>query len=166
MESEKKLSQALTKNGAGASREQVKALQAAMLNMPQAPGMDTDHFFIGGMYCRKIMIPKGIVIVSKTHKTDHFFIGCMGELHIAGQGDNFVLRSGDIVPSPKGTKRVVYAITDVVVLTIHKTDKTQADDDLEMEMVEVETIDLYDINNQPKPVVLVDESDKPKMEQK
>ncbi len=136
-------------------RDQVMALQHLMLDMPQAPGMDTDHFFAGGMYCRRIKIPKDTVIVSKVHKTEHFFIGCEGELHVAGQGDNYVIRPGDIIPSPVGTKRVVYALTDVVVLTIHKTNQVCADSNLEEELMEDDPLSMYDVNNQPKLGVLV-----------
>ena len=134
--------------------DQVAALQGVMMKMPQAPGMETGHSFAGGMYCRKIFIPRGTVVVSRVHKTEHFFIGCVGELHVAGQGENYVIRPGDVVPSPVGTKRVVFAMTDVVVLTVHKTDKTTADADLENEMVEPDASSMYDVNNQPKPGVL------------
>jgi quercetin dioxygenase-like cupin family protein len=107
------------------------------------------------MYCRRIEIPKGTVVVSKVHKTDHFFIGCVGELEVAGQGETYIIRPGDIVPSPVGVKRVVLALTDVVVLTVHKTDKTVADGKLEEEMIETDALSKYDVNNQPKPGVLV-----------
>jgi quercetin dioxygenase-like cupin family protein len=139
----------------GATRDQVMALQEAMLEMPQAPGMATDHFFAGGMYCRRIAIPQGTVVVSKVHKTEHLFIGCIGDLEVAGQGKTYVIRPGDIVPSPVGTKRVVHALTDVVVLTVHKTNRLMADENLEEEMVEIDPLAKYDVNNQPKPGVLV-----------
>lgn len=135
-------------------RDKVLALQSIMMKMPQAPGMDTKHYFAGGMYCRKVSIPKDTVIVSKIHKTEHFFIGCVGELHVAGQEKNYIVLPGDIIPSPVGTKRVVYALTDVVVLTVHKTDCTQIEN-LEQELMETDELSLYDVNNQPKPGVLV-----------
>jgi quercetin dioxygenase-like cupin family protein len=141
--------------GHSATLDQVMALQEVMLQMPQAPGMDTDHFFAGGMYCRRIVIPRGTVVVSKVHKTEHLFIGCIGELEVAGQGETYVIRPGDVVPSPVGTKRVVHALSDVVVLTVHKTNRLIADGDLEEEMVEIDPLAKYDVNNQPKPGVLV-----------
>jgi hypothetical protein len=144
-----------TDNAISVPRDKVLALQEFMAQMPQAPGFTTNHFFAGGMYCRKMYIPKDSLIVSKVHKTEHFFIGCVGELHVAGQGDNYVIRPGDIVPSPIGTKRVVYALTDVVVLTVHKTDLLEADQDLEKELMETDPLSKYDVNNQPKLGVLV-----------
>jgi quercetin dioxygenase-like cupin family protein len=135
-------------------RAKVQALQNVMAEMPQAPGMDTEHHFAGGMYCRKIAIPRGTVVVSKVHKTEHLFIGCIGELEVAGQGETYVLKPGDIVASHTGTKRIVLALTDVVCLTVHKTDKTSADGALEAEMVEIDALAKYDVNNQLKPGVL------------
>lgn len=136
------------------TRSRIDDLQAAMAEMPQAPGMDTDHFFAGGMYCRRIHIPAGTAIVSKVHKTEHLFVGCIGELKVVGQGENYVLRAGDIVPSAVGTKRAVYALSDVVCLTIHKTDLTSVDG-LEEALMEEDRLSLYDVNNQPKQGVLV-----------
>jgi len=138
-----------------ATRDQVVALQKIMAQMPQAPGMETEHFFAGGMYCRRIEIPFGTVIVSKVHKTEHLFIGCVGQLEVAGQGETYIIGPGDVVPSPIGTKRVVRALTDVVVLTVHKTDKTAADSALEDELIEDDQLSMYDVNNQPKPGVVV-----------
>jgi quercetin dioxygenase-like cupin family protein len=137
-----------------ATRESVEALQSAMVELPQAPGMDTTHFFGGGMYCRRIAIPAGRIIVSKVHSTEHMFVGCVGELMVAGQGENYTLRPGDVVVSPIGTKRVVFSVTDVVVMTVHKTDKTSVAD-LEEELMSDDGRSLYDVNNQPKPGVLV-----------
>jgi quercetin dioxygenase-like cupin family protein len=137
-----------------ATRESVEALQSAMMQLPQAPGMTTDHFFGGGMYCRRIAIPAGSIIVSKVHSTEHMFIGCVGELMVAGQGVNYTLRPGDVIISPVGTKRVVVAVTDVVVMTVHKTDKTSVDN-LEEELMFDDGRSMYDVDNQPKAGVIV-----------
>jgi len=138
-----------------ATRESVEALQSAMMQLPQAPGMTTTHFFGGGMYCRRIVIPAGRVIVSKVHNTEHMFIGCVGELIVSGQGENYTLRPGDVVVSPVGTKRAVYSVTDVVVMTVHKTNQTSVDN-LEEELMSDDGPSLYDVNNQPNPGVLID----------
>lgn len=130
------------------SRDSIMQIQSMMMAMPQAPGMDTNHYFAGGMYCRKMLIPAGHVIVGKTHKSEHFFIGCAGVLMVAGQGENYILNPGDVIVSPIGTKRAITALTDVIAMTIHKTDITTIDD-LEAELVEDE-LSMFDVNNQPK----------------
>jgi quercetin dioxygenase-like cupin family protein len=134
-------------------QDMIEGLKGQMIQMPQAPAMVTNHFFAGGMYCRRMEIPKDRIIVSKVHKTEHFFIGCSGELHVSGQGEDFIVRPGDIIPSPIGTRRAVYSLTDVVVLTVHRTDVTSVDE-IEAELIE-DGLSLYDVNNCPKPGVTV-----------
>jgi hypothetical protein len=136
-----------------ASASDVNDLAQAMMQMPQAPAMDTEHFFGGGMYCRKITIPAGRLIVSKVHGTEHFFVSCVGQLAVAGEGPNYVMTPGTVVVSSPGTKRVVYALTDVVVMTVHRTDKVDTDG-LEEELMQDDGGSLYDVNNAPKPGVL------------
>jgi len=138
---------------APSNQDAIQAMQDAMRAMPQAPAFKTEHVFFGGMYCRRMEIPKDSLIVSKVHKSDHLFIGCSGELVVAGQGEMYTLRAGDVIPSYIGTKRAVYALTDVVCMTVHKTDKTTTDG-LEDELMAVNEADLYDVNNCPKPGVL------------
>lgn len=139
------------------SRAKIDQLHAVMATMPQAPAFETVHFFAGGMYCRKIMIPADTTIVSKVHKSEHLFIGCSGELKVSGQGADYTLRSGDVIPSKIGTKRAVYAVTDVVCITVHKTDLTTIDG-LEDELIEDDGLSMYDVNNHPKSGVIVDNS--------
>lgn len=118
-----------------------------MSEMPQV-SMDTEHCFHGGMYCRTIKIPAGSVIVSRVHKTDHLFIGIEGELAVSGEGESYTLTPGKIVYSPKGTKRAVTALTDVVCMTIHRTDKKTIEG-LEEEMIESDGLPvLHDVSNQ------------------
>lgn len=135
-------------------RARVEDLQKYLSTLPQAPGMQTEHFFSGGMYCRRHFIPAGTLVVSKVHKTEHLFVGCVGRLNVWGQGDFYILFPGGVVPSQKGTKRIVYAPEDTVVMTIHKTDVTNVDE-IESELMEPDETALYDVNNQPKPGVLV-----------
>ena len=132
-------------------------LHALMTKMPQAPGMKTEHVFAGGMYCRRIEIPAGVAIVSKVHKTEHLFIGVSGQLQVAGQGPDYILGPGDVIPSPVGTKRAVLALTDVVCMTIHKTEVTSVDS-LEEELMDMKEDSLYDFDNQPKAGVLTSRS--------
>ena len=108
-----------------ATPEQILSLQAAILDLPQVPELKTEHYVYNGMYCRKVHIPAGVAVVSKVHKTEHFFIGCSGFLHVSGQGDSYVLSPGDVIKSEIGTKRAVFALDDVICMTLHRTEKTE-----------------------------------------
>lgn len=144
---------------AKSTEEQIYNLQEAMMDLPQAPAFDTTHHFHGGMYCRRMVIPAGSVIVSKKHKTDHLFIGCSGMLKVSGEGETYILDAGSVILSQIGTKRAVLALTDVVCMTVHVTKKTSTEG-LEEELVDDEGKSLYDIDNSPKDGVLVQDREK------
>lgn len=138
---------------APSNQDAIQAMQDAMRSMPQAPAFKTEHSFFAGMYTRRMVIPAGTLIVSKVHKADHLFVVCAGEVYVAGQGETRVLKAGDMLPSPPGTRRAGVAITDVICMTIHKTDKTSIEG-LEDELMESDPSALYDADNKPKPGVI------------
>jgi mannose-6-phosphate isomerase-like protein (cupin superfamily) len=134
-------------------QDKISAFFDVLRSMPQAPAFKTEHTFHNGMYCRKMHIPRGSVIVSKVHRTEHLFIGCVGELEVAGEGESYVIRPGDIVCSAVGTRRAVFALTDVVVMTIHRTNVCSVDQ-IESELMEPCENSAYDVDNTPKAGVI------------
>ena len=49
------------------TREQIDRLQTEMVKMPQVE-LQTEHYFVPGMYCRRVYRPAGTLIVGKVHK--------------------------------------------------------------------------------------------------
>jgi len=127
------------------TREQIEKLQSEMVKMPQAE-LDTEHYFSGGMYCRKLTRPAGTLIVGKVHLKDHFFLCAKGEIIVWTENGMKTLTAGDIIASKPGTKRVTYAKTDAIGITFHKTDKTDLDE-IETELIEPDDIALFDSSN-------------------
>jgi hypothetical protein len=130
------------------SREQIDRLQSEMVNMPQAE-LVTEHYFSSGMYCRKVSRPAGTLIVGKVHKEPHFFLCAKGEIIAWTENGMKRLQAGDVVESKPGTKRVTLAVEDSIGITIHKTDKTDLDE-IEAELIEPDTMALFDSNNNIK----------------
>lgn len=130
------------------TREQIDRLQHAMSSMPQVE-LQTEHYFSGGMYCRKLTRPAGTVIVGKVHKEPHFFLCAAGEIIAWSENGMRRLLPGDVIESKPGTKRVTFAVTDSIGITIHKTDKTDLDE-IEKELIEPDDTALYDARNIPK----------------
>jgi quercetin dioxygenase-like cupin family protein len=128
------------------SREQIERLQAHMIGMPQAE-LDTEHYFSGGMYCRKVFRKAGTLIVGKVHKADHIFMCALGEIAAWSENGMRVLRPGDVIESKAGTKRVTLALTDAIGVTIHKTDNMDLDT-IEAELIEHDPTALFDARNQ------------------
>jgi len=134
------------------SREQINALQAEMSVMPQAE-LKTDHYFSGGMYCRKVFRPAGTLIVGKIHKEDHIFLCASGQIMAWTENGMKTLNAGDIVESKAGTKRVTLALTDAIGITIHKTDEKDLEI-IEKQLIEPDNLALFDFNNEIKKFII------------
>lgn len=95
-------------------------------------------------------IPKGVLILGKIHKSEHFLIGCQGELKVWGHGAPKRLRGGDVLVSPPGTRRVLYALSDAIFLNIHRAEP-QPIEALEAELMEPDPECPFDAFNHLKP---------------
>ena len=125
--------------------EDINRLQREMSTMEQAE-LKTEHYFSEGMYCRKVFRPAGTLIVGKVHKKDHFFMCVAGEIIAWTENGMKNLYAGDIIESKQGTKRVTYAMTDAIGITVHKTDKIDLDE-IEQELIEPDELALFDSRN-------------------
>lgn len=133
------------------SRDQIDQLQAEMVKLPQLE-LQTEHFFVPGMYCRRVYRPAGTLIVGKVHKHPHFFLCAKGEIIAWTESGMRKLQAGDVVECQPGTKRVTLATQDSIGVTIHKTEKTDLDD-IETELVEPDDTALFDSGNKLKSIV-------------
>ena len=82
------------------------------------------HYFIPGIYVREIWLPAGTLCVSKTHKRDLICILSKGIFRIVSDEFTETIEAPYTFISKKGVKRAVFAFTDVVFTTIHRTDET------------------------------------------
>lgn len=128
--------------------EEIEHLQHEMMQMPQAE-LETEHYFSGGMYCRKLIRPAGTLIVGKVHKKDHFFLCAKGQIIAWSEKGMVTLNEGDVIASKAGTKRVTLAVTDAIGITFHKTNKTNLDK-IEKELIEPDEFALFDSSNKLK----------------
>jgi mannose-6-phosphate isomerase-like protein (cupin superfamily) len=134
------------------TRAQIEGLQHNLSSLPQVE-LPTEHYFSNGMYCRKMIIPSGIVIVGKAHKEPHFFILASGQMKVWTDQGELILNSGDVIPSPSGVKRVLMTITDCIGMNVHRTDKTDLDE-IEKELIEEDETAMFDARNQlKKPII-------------
>ena len=133
---------------------EIENLQREMVKMPQAE-LQTEHYFSGGMYCRKLIRPAGTLIVGKVHKKDHFFLCAKGQIIAWSEKGMVTLNVGDVLCSKAGTKRVTLAVTDAIGITFHKTSKTNLDK-IEKELIEPDELALFDSSNKIKVQALED----------
>ena len=133
------------------TRDQIDRLQSEMVKMPQVE-LQTEHYFVPGMYCRRVFRPAGTLIVGKVHKQPHFFLCAKGEIIAWTEKGMKKLQAGDVVECQPGTKRVTLATQDSIGVTIHKTDKTDLDE-IEAELVEPDNTALFDSGNKLKQII-------------
>ncbi len=100
-----------------AARSPVDALQAAMLEHPQVE-LETGHLFHGGHYIRALWRPAGCLIVGKRHLKDHLYLVVSGTVQVGEETHT----GPKLIECKAGTKRAVYALTDALCVTFHKTD--------------------------------------------
>lgn len=120
--------------------EQIRQLEDVLRAGPTLDMSDmTSHHFAEGLYGRELFIPAGTVLTGKMHKR--------GQLNVLAQGDITVwteqgmkrLQAPAVIPSGAGIKRVGYAHTDCVWITIHATHETDLVK-LEEQLIEPEPV--------------------------
>ena len=77
----------------------------------------------------------------------------MGEIIAWSENGMIKLTPGDIIESKSGTKRVTFALSDAIGITVHKTDKTDLDE-IEAELIEPDELALFDSSNKLKKIVI------------
>lgn len=78
------------------------------------------HSFSDNMYVREISIPEGVVLTGKIHKHDHPNFLMSGTVVVVTEdGGEEILEGPLAMISPPGTKRALFALTDLVWITVH-----------------------------------------------
>jgi hypothetical protein len=115
-------------------RQRVQALQMAISGLPQYQP-ETKHLFHGGMYCRQVWRQAGALIVGKVHRKEHFYMVVFGTVAITTDDGVQSVTGPYLLCSKPGTKRAVYAETDALCMTFHRTDAVSVEA-AEIELVE------------------------------
>jgi hypothetical protein len=88
------------------------------------PDLPLAHTFAPGAYARTIFIPKDALVVGKIHKHAHLNMLMAGTVSVATEEGPVLMEAPKVLVSKAGTKRVVYAHTDVIWTTVHLTEET------------------------------------------
>lgn len=106
----------------GVTRDDVLALQAAMISMAPAVPPEPTHFFAEGLYGRMIVMPAGSAWVGKEHARSHVFVMLEGEMEVT-LSDGFVhhMTGHHVFVSPAHRKSAFHVIRDTTLLTVHHT---------------------------------------------
>ena len=129
-------------------RGKVDVLQKAISQHEQYEP-ETKHTFHGGMYCREVFRVAGALIVGKVHKKEHFYYVVHGTVLITTDSGAEEVTGPRLICSKPGTKRAVYAVTDALCVTFHRTDAATVAD-AENELVEFDPDAMFGHSNMLK----------------
>ena len=105
------------------TREELKALERAIVQLPPADTRETHHF-ADGIYGREMFIPAGTVLTGKVHRFSTLNVLIEGEITVTTPEGMRRLKAPAIFVSPPGGKKAGFAHTDVRWLNVHPTEET------------------------------------------
>ena len=82
------------------------------------------HSYGDGCYIRQITMPKGVLLVSKIHKTKHPYFILKGDVSVLTEQGVVRLTAPYSGITEAGTQRVLYMHEETVWTTVHSTNKT------------------------------------------
>lgn len=93
------------------------------------------HRFTPGLYSREILMPKGTLLTSKIHRTEHQYVVLQGVAHVWTDDEGVVTIKAPFVGITKpGTRRILFIEEDCRWITFHPTKETN------IEQIEAELI--------------------------
>ena len=101
----------------------IDELEAALLGNFETVDCPVTHRFTEGMYIREIFMPKGSVVTSLIHKTNHPFFILKGKVSVFSENDGKQLLEAPYVGiTTPNTRRVLKIHEDCIWATCHPTD--------------------------------------------
>jgi len=110
-------------------RQGMQEVEARISKLPDAKFGDDcaplKHSFGDGLYIREITMKKGLLIVSKLHKTTHPYFVLKGDASVLTEEGIVRIKAPFSGITKAGTKRVLYIHEDTVWTTVHATKETE-----------------------------------------
>lgn len=104
----------------------LNVLAGNLAAMPRVSAPIT-HRFTPGLYIREIFMPKGSLIISLKHLTEHPFIVSKGHAAVLTENGVEQIKAPYCGITTAGTQRVLYIHEDCVWTTFHVTNETDPD---------------------------------------
>jgi quercetin dioxygenase-like cupin family protein len=108
---------------------QPQQMAEALADHPQRVNIEAEHYFAPGLYGRKVTLAAGTLAIGKKHRTTHLSVLAKGSLIVRGVDDlpDHRMVAGDVMVTPAGSQRAVYAEEDAVFVCIHPNPENQTD---------------------------------------
>lgn len=112
-------------------RNGITELERLLRKLPQLE-IPIRHHFGHKVYGREMLQPKGSIVVSRIHRHQNLNILSQGEATVLsefGSGYSLVrVQAPAHIEAPAGTKRVIFAHSDLVWTTVYGTEKTEPEE--------------------------------------
>lgn len=119
----------------------ILAVEQELLKYPQHD-LPVEHHRVKGVYARSLFIPAGTLLTGKIHNFESIGILAQGTLRITNGEDSVVVSAPYVTVDKPGIKRLGYAETDCVFISVHRTDAENIPD-IENELVS-DTFEEYE----------------------
>ena len=113
-------------------REEIQALQDVLISKADGENIEGDgnhivhsdnfplkHTFADGVYVRQMDMKAGSAVVGAIHNHLHVWFLLTGHLAVSTEDDVEEFIAPCYIISPQGAKRIVYAVEDCVIVTVH-----------------------------------------------
>ena len=97
----------------------IDELEAFMVKNFTIQECPVSHRFTEGLYVREIFMPKGMLITSKIHKTQHTYFVLKGKCIVWIDGVEHLIEAPYIGVTEPNTRRVLYILEDSIWATSH-----------------------------------------------
>ena len=119
----------------------INLVEAMIASCPQVE-LKTHHVFTPGLYTRTMFAPKGTILTSKIHKTEHPFVISQGRALVYTEDSGTIDMQAPYMGVTKpGTRRVLEILEDCIWSTFHVTEKTDVDE------IETDIIEAHDFSH-------------------
>lgn len=108
-------------------RSGIAELERILRKLPQIH-IPIRHHFGHKVYGREMLQPKGSIVVSRIHRHQNLNILSQGEVTVLSEFGLVRLQAPAHIEAPAGTKRVIFAHSDVVWTTMYGTEKTEPEE--------------------------------------
>jgi hypothetical protein len=125
--------------------QRMDEIEATLLQNLELLTLPLLHRFTDGLYIRELSIPKGTMLTSKTHKTQHQFILLKGVISVwDNDGTEHLLSAPYCGVTQPNTRRIAYAWDDCIWSTCHPNPENKSLDELELDLFEDYENELFD----------------------
>jgi len=99
-----------------------------MMSLGEPVALPLRHIFTDGLYAREITMPKGAMLSSLIHKTQHPYVISKGKVKVFDGDKTIILEAPYLGVTEPNTRRALLILEETIWTTFHVTEKTDVDE--------------------------------------